>query len=167
MPKKTPSILLGAVAYAVAALITGFVTINGGQSAQYLTMVLCCVSALLGPAVAVWHYTTTHNVTVPAGTGAGLGAAAVVVGGLISYGITLLLQTIGIYPSNDELMERQRDQLLAQGLEPEQIDGAMQMAEMFSGPLGIVLNIIVAAVIGAIGGAIAASIFKRGSADVA
>lgn len=163
MPNKIPSIGLGAAAYAVAALITGFVTIQGGASAQYVTMVLCCVSALLGPAVAVWHYTTTHDLTVPAGTGAGLGAAAVVLGGLLSYGITAILQMIGTYPTNDELMERQRDQLLAQGLEPEQIDTALQMAELFSGPLGIVLNIIVAAVIGAIGGAIAASVFKRGA----
>ncbi|MGB3543147.1 hypothetical protein [Rubrivirga sp.] len=165
MPSKIPSITLGAAVYTVAALFTGFVTIQGGTSAQYVTTLLCCVSALLGPAVAVWHYTTTHKLTLAAGPGAGLGAAAVVAGGLISYVITLGLQALGFYPSNAEMIDRQRDQLLAQGLEPDQVEGALQMAEMFSGPLGVVVNVIVAAVIGAIGGAIAAAIFKRGPVD--
>lgn len=165
MPSKFPSIALGGAVYAVAALFTGYVTLQGGSSAQYVTMLLCCVSALLGPAVAVWHYTSTHDVTVPAGPGAGLGAAAVVLGGLVSYAITLVLQMAKVYPSDAELIERQRDQLLAQGLDPEQIDAALQMGEMLSGPIGVVVNVVVAAVIGAIGGAIAASIFKRGAVE--
>ncbi|MEM0963404.1 MAG: hypothetical protein AAGK21_12800 [Bacteroidota bacterium] len=166
MPSKVPSIILGAVVYTIAAFITGYISLNGGTSAQLITSALCCVSALLGPGVAVWHYTTTHSQTVPAGTGAGLGAAAVVIGGAVSYVITLALQAIGIYPSTEEIMERSRDQMLAQNpeLTAEQVDGAMQMAEMFSGPLGAVVNLVMAAVIGAIGGAIAASVFKRGTA---
>ncbi|WP_420457306.1 hypothetical protein [Rubrivirga sp.] len=165
MPSKTPSIVLGAAVYAVAGLIIGFIAINTGQTGQYLVGVLCCLAALAGPAVAVWHYTSTNGLTIPAGTGAGLGAAAVALGGLVSYGITRLLQAVGAYPSNAELLERQRDQLIAQGMEPEAIEQAMQMGEMFQGIGGAIVNLVIAALIGAIGGAVAASIFKKGPVD--
>ena len=165
MPSKTQSILLGAAVYTVASLITGFIAIQGGGASSYLTSALCCVSALIGPFVAVWHYTSTNNLTVPAGTGAGLGAAAIVAGGVVSYLITLLLQAVGVYPSQEDMVEMQRDQMAAQGMEPEQIEQAMGMVEMFSGPLGILVNLVVAAVIGAVAGAIAASVLKRGTVD--
>ena len=162
---KNQSILLGAAVYTVAGLITGFLAINGGQSAQYFVAALCCLSALAGPFAGVWHYTSTHNLTIPAGTGAGIGAAAVVVGGLISYAITKLLQLANVYPSDAEMVERQRDDMIAQGMEPEAVEQAMGFAEMFQGVGGFAINLVIAAVIGAIGGAIAASIFKKGTAD--
>ena len=165
MPNKSSSILLGVAAYAVASLITGFIAINSGQTGQYLVGVLCCLFALLGPAVTVWHYTSTHRVTIPPGTGAGLGAITVAAGGAISYGITKLLQMVNVYPSDAEMMERQRQQLVAQGLEPEAIEQAMQMGEMFSGVGGAMINIVMLAVVGAIAGAIAASVFKKGPVD--
>ena len=90
---------------------------------------------------------------------------AVALGGLVSYGITRLLQAVGAYPSDAELLERQRSQLIAQGLEPEAVAQAMQMGEMFQGVGGALINLVVAALIGAIGGAIAASIFKKGPVD--
>ncbi|WP_412063146.1 hypothetical protein [Rubrivirga sp. IMCC45206] len=164
MQPKAPSIVLGAAVYAVAALIVGFFAINASGSAQYLTGVLCCLAAIAGPAVAVWHYTSTHHVTVPAGTGAGLGAAAIVIGGLVSYGITKVLQAVNVYPSDAEMMDRQRDQLIAQGLEPEMVEQSMQMGEMMQGIGGALINLVIAAIIGAIAGAVAASVFKRGPA---
>ncbi len=165
MPSKTPSIALGAAVYAVAGLIMGFIAINTGQAGQYLVSVLCCLAALAGPAVAVWHYTSTNHLTIPAGQGAGLGAAAVAIGGLVSYGITRLLQAVGAYPSAAEMLERQRDQLVAQGMDPEAIAQAMQMGELFQGVGGALVQIVVVALIGAIGGAVAASIFKKGPLD--
>lgn len=165
MPSKSQSIVLGAAVYTVAGLITAFVALGAGASGQYLVGVLCCVSALLGPFVAVWHYTTTNELTIPAGQGAGIGAVTIVLGGVVSYAITLVLQTVGAYPSDAELLERQRDQLVAQGLEPEQIEQALQMGEMFQGAGGVAINLVVAALIGAIAGAVAASVFKKGRAD--
>ena len=165
MPSKNQSILLGAAVYTVAGLITAFLSVNGGQSAQYVVSALCCLAALAGPFTAVWHYTSTNNLTVPAGTGAGIGAAAVVLGGIVSYAVTKLLQVAGIYPSDAEMIEQQRDQMISQGMEPEAVDQAMGFAEMFQGIGGFAINLVIAAVIGAIGGAIAASIFKKGTAD--
>ena len=63
------------------------------------------------------------------------------------------------------MIEQQRDQMISQGMEPEAVDQAMGFAEMFQGIGGFAINLVIAAVIGAIGGAIAASIFKKGTAD--
>lgn len=164
MPSKSQSILMGAAVYVVASLITGFVALNGGTAGQYLSSVLCCLVAMAGPAVAIWHYTTTNNLTISAGTGAGMGALTVVLGGVVSYAITKVLQVVGAYPSDDEIVERARQQMLDQGMDPAQVDGAMGMVEMTSGVVGVLINLVVAAIIGAIAGAIAASVFKRGAA---
>lgn len=165
MPSKNASILLGAAVYTVASLIVGFIAVNGGQSGQYLSGALCCLFALLGPAITVWHYTSTNGVTIPPGTGAGLGAITIAAGYAVNYGITKLLQVANVYPSDAEMLERQRGQLVAQGLEPEAIDQAMQMGEMSSGIVGGLVTLVVLSVIGAIAGAIAASVFKKGPVD--
>lgn len=164
MPDKTPSILLGAAVYVVVSLALSFIALNGGTSGQYLTSALCCLFAVVVPAVAVWHYTHTYHVTIPAGTGAGIGALAIVLGGVVSYVIQKGLQVVGAFPSDAEILERTREQLSLQGLEPEQIEQAMGMSEMFQGVVGFAINLVIAAVIGAIAGAVAASIFKKGGA---
>ena len=165
MPSKSQSILMGAAVYVVASLITGFIALNGGTTGQYLSSVLCCLVALAGPAIAVWHYTSTYDLTVPAGTGAGMGALTVVLGGLVSFVIQKGLQLVGAFPSDAEIIERTRDQMVARGMEPEQIDQAMGMVEMTSGVAGVAINLVVAAIIGAIAGAVAASVFKRGAIE--
>ena len=108
MPSKSSSILLGVAVYAVFSLIIGFIAINGGQTAQYLVSALCCLAALLGPALTVWHYTSTNAVTVPAGTGAGLGAITILGGGLVNYVISRVLQMLDVYPTDAEMAERSR-----------------------------------------------------------
>ena len=162
MPSKSSSILLGVAVYAVFSLIIGFIAINGGQTAQYLVSALCCLAALLGPALTVWHYTSTNAVTVPAGTGAGLGAITILGGGLVNYVISRVLQMLDVYPTDAEMAERSRDQLIAQGLEPEAIESAMKMTEMMQGPIGVAATLVVLAVVGALAGAVAASVFKKG-----
>lgn len=162
MPSKTQSVVLGAAVYAVASLITAFIALNGGTAGQYLSSVLCCLVALVGPFVAVWHYTNTNDLTIPAGTGAGLGALTVVLGGVISYAIQKVLQAVGAFPSDAEILESTRQQMLDQGMDPAQVDQAMGMTEMFTGVVGFGINLVIAAIIGAIAGAIAASVFKKG-----
>lgn len=164
MPNKSQSILMGVAVYVVASLITVFVALNGGTAGQYLSSVLCCLVAIIGPAVAVWHFTTTNRITIPAGTGAGVGAITVVLGGVVSYAIQKVLQLVGAFPSDAEILDRTRSQMLAQGMEPAQVEQAMEMSEMFTGVLGVAINLVVAAIIGAAAGAVAASVFKKGSA---
>lgn len=168
MPSKNQSILLGALAYLVAAQGVGFLSLQTGSAGVggIVVSVLCCLAILVGAGAAVWHYTTTHNVTISPGAGAGMGALAVVLGGLASYLLTLLFQALGVYPSQETLMERGREDALAANpdLTPEQLDQAMGFAEMLQGPIGIVVTIAFAAVVGAIAGAVFAAVFKRGVA---
>ena len=165
MPDKNPSILLGASVYAVLSLITAFIAMNSGTGGQYASSALCCLIAISVPAITVWHYTSTNQLTIPAGTGAGLGALAIVIGGLVSYAIQKVLQLIGAFPSDDEILDRTRDQLLDQGMDPAQVDQTMEMSQMFTGFVGVLISLAIAAVIGAIAGAVAASIFKKGPVE--
>ena len=165
MPSKSRSILIGAAVAAVLAFIQGFLAVGGGTSGQYLGSLLCCLVAAAGAGTAVWHYTTTHNLTIPAGTGAGLGAAAVSAGYLVAYLIGVVLQAVGLRPSNAELLEQGRQQMIDQGMDSALVDQGMGVAEMASGPLGAAITLLVMAVLGAIVGAIAASVFKRGTVE--
>lgn len=165
MPSKSPSILLGAAVAAVLGLLQLFLASSGGTSGQYLSGLVCCLVAIAGAGGAVWHYTTTHKLTIPAGTGAGLGAAAVAAGYALTYVIGEILQAVGVTPSDEELLEMSRSQLIDQGMDPSQVDQALEMGQMMSGPLGAVVGLVVLAILGAIIGAVAASVFKKGTVD--
>ena len=160
MASKLPSILIGALVYAVVASIGGILSATGG-GAQYLGGALACIAIILGSAGAVWHYTSTHRLTIPAGQGAALGAGAGVVGAIVGWILNQILVAAGIVP---DPIEAARRQLEGQGMTQEQMEMAMQWTERFTGPLGIVAGVIFAVVLGAIFGAIAALIFKKGEA---
>lgn len=162
---KMQSALLGALVYAVLSTLLGFILYSGGGMNMAASMVGCLIP-IIAAAVAVWHYTSTNSLSIPAGEGAGLGAMAGAAGAVFGSVITLLLQSIGLFPSTEQMVEMQREQMLSQGMEPEQIDQGMQMMEMFSSPLvGILIGIVVGAVLGAIVGAIASLIFKKGEEE--
>jgi hypothetical protein len=165
MPSKTQSILLGAAVAAVLTIANLFLATGGGQTGQYLAGLVCCLSAVAGAGVAVWHYTSTHNLTISAGTGAGLGALACAGGYLIAYVVGEGLQAVGVLPSDAEVVERARQQLLDQGMDPAQVEQAMQFSELTTGVLGAVINVVVLAILGAVIGAIAAAVFKKGEPD--
>lgn len=167
MPSKTPSIALGAIISIVLSMALSFGMLSMGPTGQMLAGCGACLLAVVGPLVAVWHYTSTHHLTIPAGPGASLGAitgaVAAVVGGLLQQGLIL----VGLYPNAAEVIERQRQGMIDSGMDPAQIEQSMQMAEqmggMTSNPLiGILIGLVFGAVLGAIGGAIGAALFKKG-----
>lgn len=162
MPPRLPSIALAAVVYVVVSLGLGYL-IATNPGAQTWAAGLSCVAALLVPALAVWHYVSTHNLTLRPGAGAGMGAAAIALGGVLAYGVQLALQAVGVYPSNDQIMEATRQQLLEQGVPAEQIESAMGIAASMQGPVGVLVSVAIAAVVGAIAGAVAAAVLKRGA----
>lgn len=167
MPSKSQSVLIGAAVAAVLSLVQLFIASGGGQAGQYLSGLICCLVAIGGAGVAVWHYTSTYRLTIPAGTGAGLGAMATGGGYLIAYAVGEILQAVGVLPSDEEALAAAREQLVAQGtLSAEQIEQTLEISQMFTGVLGAVVSLILLAVVGAVVGAIAAAIFKKGEADV-
>lgn len=171
MPSKTPSITIGAAVYAVVSLLTTFLTINAtGTGGQFASGTIGCLIGLIAPVVAVWHYTSTHQLTIPAAQGAGVGALSALAGAALAGLIQFGLQAIGVLPSTAEIIERQREQMIASGqVTAEQYDQMMSgMGGLASNPLlGLVVGIVIATILGAIAGAIAAAIFKKGTDEMA
>lgn len=168
-PSKNSSIAVGIAVYVVLGLVAAFITFSGGAATQTLGGLLSCLVGIAAPVVAVWHYTSTHSLTIPAGAGAGLGAIASSVGAVLSGILSWTFQRIGIFPTTAEMMEQQRDQMIAQGMSPEDVDGMM---EMFGGMgdnlmLQLGMGVVFGALFGAIAGAIAAAIFKKGDPKLA
>ena len=155
MPDQKQSILLG-------ALVTGLL------STSYLGFInlLCCAGVIIGSLVAVWHYTSTHNLTIPAGKGAVMGLITAIVGALFGFILTYVLMMIGI--RHDLVITEWMLDAFGESMQPEQID---QMEEQINQPVSLgthlltintVIGIIVSAIFGAVGGAIGAAIFKKG-----
>ncbi|GIV58505.1 MAG: hypothetical protein KatS3mg042_1418 [Rhodothermaceae bacterium] len=157
MPDKQQSILLG-------GLLVGLL------STSYLGLInmICCLGVLIGSVVAVWHYTSTYELTIPAGEGATIGALAAVLGGVISLVLNFVLMKLGI--RHDLVISQFMLERFAESMPPEQLD---QIREQMSQPvtLGTYLKqawygagLIITAIFGAIGGALGAVMFKKGGA---
>ncbi|HLU28398.1 MAG TPA: hypothetical protein VKZ65_08155 [Glycomyces sp.] len=155
MSNKAPSILIGVLAYVILSIVLQFLTTGGMMSG-----VLSCL-VILGSAMAgVWHYTSTNGLTIPAGEGAGIGAAVGVGGALLAGVLSLLLISSGAMPDPADLAV---EQMRAQGLTDEQIEAQRGMLELFSSPMMVLLvGGVLGAIVGAIGGVIGASVFKKG-----
>jgi len=162
MPPRMPSIGLAAAVYVVLGLILSLFVQPGASPVMGMVMGLVGCLVMIGVGMlAVWHYTTNHALTVPGGTGAGMGAAAVALGVLIGAVVSYLLVTAGVIPDPQlaAIAELER-----QGMPDDQIE----MVVRFSNPLiSTSIGLVVGALMGAIGGAIGAAVFKRGGAEPA
>jgi len=160
MPDKKQSILLG-------SLITGLL------STSYLGFinVLCCLGVIAGAMAAVWHYTSTNELTLKTGEGAGMGALTGLVGYIVGTLLTLLLMSMGIRHDlaiNEYMLDR-----FGENMPPEQYDMMLAQIEKpftIGGWLGdnmltIVLSALVIVAMGAIGGTIGAKMFKKGGEE--
>ena len=167
MPSKTPSIVLGAAAYAVLSIGFAFLALRGGTAVQAAAGCFGCFVILAGPMLAVWHYTSTHRLTLLPGQGAGLGAITGALGALASGLASQALVALDVLPDVAETLAVQRDQMRSQGMDPAQIDSAMGFAETLSGlsanpVVGILSGIVLGAALGALFGALASVTFKKG-----
>ena len=157
MSAKTPSILIGVLAYVILSLLLQFFAAGGMMSGA-----LGCLVILGSAMVGVWHYTSTNQLTIPAGEGAGIGALVGIGGALLAGALSLFLISAGAMPDPSDLA---LEQMRAQGLSDEQIESQRGMVELFSSPLMVLLvGGVLGALVGAIGGAIGASVFKKGGA---
>lgn len=156
MPSKTQSVLIGAVVYIVLGVLIQVLFPGGGA----VVGILGCLVSLSSGLAAVWHYTSTQNLTIPAGQGAGMGAIAGLVGALIGVAIGFILISAGILP---EPLEVARDQMENSGMSEAEIDNAMSMVERFSNPVfSGAIAAVIGTIAGAISGAIGAVVFKKG-----
>lgn len=152
MPSKQQSILIGGVVVGILS-----------TSVIGLINLICCAGVIIGGMAGVWHYTSTHGLTIEASEGAVIGALSGVLGAIIAGILTYILMTLGLDIAQNiqqSILENYGGNLSAEELE------AMQGG---TGPLvyalGVLFNVVVYAIFGAIGGAIGASVFKKGSAS--
>lgn len=153
MPSKQQSIILGGL---VAGLL----------STSYLSFInfLCCAGILAGALVAVWHYTDTNELTLPAGQGAVIGILAALVGWGVSFVLNYVLIQAGIRADltvSQFMLDR-----FGASMPPEQYDAliAQMEEEITVGKyvLSALPGLALSALFGAIGGAVGAAIFKKG-----
>lgn len=161
MPSKNQSILLGALVSVVLGTVLAFIAYSGGMAGMILGGCGGCLVAFVGPVVAVWHYTNTNHLTIPAGTGAGMGALTGMAGAVLSWVVTFVLRAIDVFPTAAEWQQTSQEMFGAEGGEVPDMSGSFM-----GSPLGeLVVGLVMGAIVGAIGGAIAASIFKKGTVD--
>ena len=121
---------------------------------------MACLGDMVAGFVAVWHYANTYELTVPGGHGAGMGALAALVSGIVYSLLTWLFRATGIQPSQ---MEQQQQMMEWFGMDPAQTE---QMAQAAPSPgmmmVYLVIGLLVGAIVGAVGGAVGAAVFKKG-----
>lgn len=164
-PPRGPSVALGAAVYTLLGVGLTFLTFRLGGAAMYVSGCGLCLVMLLGPALGVWHYTSTHRLTLLAGPGAAIGAMTGAAGALLQLALTQALMAAGLLPDQAEQLAIQRANLIQMGMDPAQVSEALASAS--AGPLSNpwlagVLSVALAAALGAAVGAIAASLFKKG-----
>ena len=165
MPNKMPSILVGALVLTVISVLSSVTIGQSGAVAQTVG----CLTLLVAAIVAVAHYTSTNRLTLTAGQGASLGVMATVLGLVLAFAISYLLQLVGVTPTFEEVMEmemaRQRESLAARGMSQDEIDQALAMGASMSSPLiAVGISMVLGTIVGAITGAVSALVFKKGEA---
>jgi hypothetical protein len=165
MSSRFQSIFLGAVV--VALIGTVFTVVLQNQQSQILGAISCCVIPTIGALIAVWHYTSTNELTLKAGQGAMLGFWAALLGFLLSYVLTVIISYVGVVPSPFDVeaqLELAQERMMEQGMSGDQMDQAEEFTRKFFFVFHIA-GFVIYALIGAIGGAIGANIFKKGTAS--
>ncbi|MFK7844538.1 MAG: hypothetical protein AB8G77_04495 [Rhodothermales bacterium] len=152
MPNKYQSIFLGGAITGALIPLIGLVPVVGGC--------ISCLGYSIAGIVAVWHFTSTHELTIEGGTGAGMGALAGIVTAIVGSVVSYVLIELGLAPGTDQIVQDLAD---SGAFEDEMLDS---IAGFFESPLSYLLFIgvgcLLGAILGAVGGAIGASMFKKG-----
>ena len=155
MSEKNLSILIGGLAGGLLAVLLSL------PQNQFLGC-LACLSYVGCGLVAVWHYTNTNTLTIAGGEGAGIGALAGVVGGVVSSLLGWFFRMIGLLPGTEEAIQQLEDSGQLDQMDENTAEMMYQFIEFSTGIGGVVISVIIAVILGVIGGAIGAAVFKKG-----
>ena len=115
-----------------------------------------------GIVVAMKQYKAANFGYMSYGQGLGIGAIVSVIFGLLSGLFTWLYTEFVDTEYMARMMEKQREQMIQQGLSDEQIDAGMKMAENFQGPVTMILGAgVITLIIGFILSLIISAIMKN------
>ena len=156
MSDKTQSILIGGAVVAVL-------------STSYIGFIncLCCAGVIIGAMTAVWHYTNTNSLTIPAGQGAVIGLLAALAGVTLATLVNYILMSLGIRSDQvitEFILNRFGDQMPVEQVEAmeDQLNASLNFGTYLVNAL---IGFVVSTIFGAIGGAIGASVFKKGEEE--
>ncbi|MEJ8803534.1 DUF4199 domain-containing protein [Pontibacter sp. H249] len=115
-----------------------------------------------GIVLAMKQYKAANSGYMSYGQGLGIGAIVSILFGLLSGLFTWLYTEFVDTEYMARMMEKQREQMVLQGLTDEQIDAGMQMAENFQGPVTMILGAgVITLIIGFILSLIISAIMKN------
>ena len=132
---------------------------------------LCCLGVMTGAAVGVWHYTSSHQLTISSGDGASLGASAALIGLGISLILNFILMKIGL--GSDTVFTSFFQSFMGDMMTAEQLEQFEQQLEQqrqqsfleYLFNVGTLLNVVIFPLFGAVGGAFGASLFRYGAEE--
>lgn len=152
MQKKLPSILLSGAVVAVANTLLGMLVMHFILQRSFMAVLISytgCLVSIGAGLLAVWHYTTTYQETVPGRQGATLGFWAGASATLIGSGLSSLLEWMGLIPDISSQ--------ISHNVPSFAMHWSFQVLVFLS-------TVVVYALLGLIGGVIGAALFKRKSA---
>lgn len=160
MSTKQRSILVGGL---VVALL----------STSYLGIIntLCCLGVMTGGAVGVWHYTSSHRLTISSGDGASLGASAALIGLAISLVLNFVFMKVGL--GSESVFTGVMESFMGDMMTAEQMEQFEQQLEQqqersffeYLFNAGTLINVVIFPLFGAVGGAFGASLFQYGGEE--
>jgi hypothetical protein len=131
-----------------------------GQMANGMLTVVIYVIIAVGLVLGMREYRTLNGGYLNFGEGVGLGALLSAVAGLLSSAYTVLYSTVIDPGVQERMMDQMRDQLETQGMSDDQIEKAVEIAQMFQSPglqfiigifgtilIGVVFSLIIAAIL--------------------
>jgi hypothetical protein len=150
---------LGLIIYSMVIQLAG---LAGNQTVSYLGILVTSAILVAGIVYAMKDFKSQNEGFMSYGQGLGLGALTATVSGLISGIFTYIYLTFIDNSAIKQAMDAQRDAMEARGMDDDQIDQAIAMAEKFSSPgMMVAISIISSLFIGFILSLIVSAIMKK------
>ncbi|MDX5436434.1 MAG: DUF4199 domain-containing protein [Pontibacter sp.] len=151
MTEKEPSVSSVALKYGFVFALIGVVftlilMVSGLAENRWLSSIAYLI-LIAGIVIAMKNYKEQNHGYMSYGQGLGIGSLVSAVFGFLS-GLSSWLYMEFVDPNYmGRIMEKQREEMIRQGLTDEQIDAGMAMAENFQGPFTLILGATIVTVI--------------------
>ncbi|MBC5994666.1 DUF4199 domain-containing protein [Pontibacter cellulosilyticus] len=117
---------------------------------------------IAGIVLAMKQYKTINYGYMSYGQGLGIGSLVALIFGLLTGIFTWIYTTFVDTEYMSRMMEKQREEMLSQGMTDEQIDAGMKIAENFQGPVTMILGAaVITLIVGFILSLIISAIMKN------
>lgn len=138
-PVSSVAIKYGLIA-ALAGVVYSLIMMVSDLGDNRLVSSLAYLILIGGIVLAMKQYKTINYGYMSYGQGLGIGSIVSVLFGLLTGTFTWIYTEFVDTEYMGRMMDKQREQMIQQGLSDEQIDAGMKMAENFQGPVTMILG---------------------------